>query len=265
MPALGTPLYMDFEGELPDPDWIVEGLVERGQLTVLAAAPGVGKSFVCLDLALAVVQGRPFLGRETHGARVLYIDGENMPRHVHWRLGGLGMTNVDREQLRIFVRAGIRIGEGVWVDRVRQEIHDFQPDLIVLDTATSVLAVTNPNDNAEVGGLMTLLRSLCGAVALVLLHHERKPAADGRRGDGGAAMAGAVQWQAQADQHLSLVKMGKVRKQTLATGLFKRQYSVALEFPKNREGEDGEIPVEIVSEHHANGKPIRTAVRVALV
>lgn len=260
---LGRPIFFDFDHELPDADWIVENLIERGQLTVLAAAPGVGKSFFCLELALAIVQGRPFIGLKTSGSRVLYVDGENMARHVIWRLGGLGMANADREHLRMFVRQGVRIGEGDWLARTQRELAEYKPDLLILDTATSVLAVADPNNNAEVGHLMAMLRGLCENVAILLLHHERKPAADGKRGGAGAAMAGAVQWQAQADQHLSLSKLGPVRKIPADSGNFVRRYQIALEFPKNREGEDGSTPIEIVSEHRPDGKPVRTSVRLA--
>jgi len=258
---IGKPLYLDFSGEPPNPDWIVEGLFERGTLTVIAAAPSAGKSFVMASLAVAAIQGKPWLGRPTHGRRVLYIDNENHPRIVRWRLQGLGMVNEDRGNLRYFLREGVRIGEGPWLEKVKAEIDEYRPDLMVLDTATSTLAVKSGNDNSEVGAMMGLLRGLCeSGVAMVLLHHERKTSSENGRGQAGAAMLGAGQWQGQADQHLSLLKRGDVEKRDMADGGSRKRYRMKLEVPKNRDGDDSSLDLAIVSEHDPDGKPIKTRV-----
>jgi RecA-family ATPase len=224
----------------------------------MAAAPSAGKSFLCASLAVAVVRGGKWLGRHTHGQRVLYIDGENHPRITHWRLQGLGMANEDRAQLRYYLRQGVRIGEGSWLSRVEDEIAAFKPDLVVLDTATSTLAVKSGNDNSEVGNIMTQLRGLCGhELSLLLLHHERKPpAGDTGKRDAGAAILGGVQWQGQADSHLAVSKAGKVQKRIAQDGSVSKRYCMRLEVPKNREGEDGTEEWAIVTHHDTNGKPV---------
>lgn len=261
---LGKPLYFDFSGSPPEPDWVVEGLFERGTLTVVAAAPSAGKSFLCASLAVAVIRHQPWLERATNGNRVLYIDGENHPRITHWRLQGLGMTNEDRPLLRYYLRQGIRIGEGQWLAKVEAEIEQFKPDLVVLDTATSTLAVKSANDNSEVGAIMTQLRGLCGHdLALVLLHHERKPpAGDTGKRDAGAAILGGIQWQGQADSHLSVSKVGKVQKRRAPDGGITKRYCLRLDVPKNREGEDGSEEWAIVSHHDPDGKPIPGATSI---
>jgi RecA-family ATPase len=259
--VIGTPLHFDFSGEPPDPDWIVDGMLERGTLTVLSAAPSAGKSFLMASLAVAVVQGQPWLGRPTHGQRAVYVDGENLPRQVRWRFQGLGMRNEDREHLRYHLRSGVRIGEGNWLEKVTDEVEKFNPDLFILDTATSTLAIKSGNDNSEVGNIMTLLRGLCGDMALVLITHERKPAnGEAGRGDAGAAMLGGVQWQGQADSHIALSKQGKVEKKQLPNGGHRKKYRMLLEVPKNREGEDGTEELAIMSDHAPNGKPLKTRV-----
>ena len=49
---------------------IVDGLIPLG-LTILAGAPKSGKSWMMLDIALAVSSGRPFFGKETEQCGVL--------------------------------------------------------------------------------------------------------------------------------------------------------------------------------------------------
>jgi hypothetical protein len=90
--ALGTPagvarrarrfLSMAELDAMPDPEWLVRDYLVAGGLAVLSGEPGLGKSFVAVDLAMSVASGLPFLGKHaTKPGAVLYIAGE----------GGLGM------------------------------------------------------------------------------------------------------------------------------------------------------------------------------
>lgn len=108
--------------------------------------------------------------------------------------------------------------------------------------------------------MMSMLRGLCeSGLAMVLLTHERKTGSDGSR-DASSALLGAGQWQAQADSHLSLLKQGTVERQDLPDGSFRKRYRMKLELPKNRDGDDQSENLAILSEHEADGKPIRTKV-----
>lgn len=53
-------------------DFIVEGLLAPG-LYILGGSPKVGKSWLALQLCLAVCDGTSFLGRATHRSEVLYL------------------------------------------------------------------------------------------------------------------------------------------------------------------------------------------------
>lgn len=259
---LGKPLHFDFDANPPAPDWVIEGFLERGTLTVLSGASGAGKSFVAASMSVALIQGREWIKHGTNGKRrrVLYIDGENHPREMRWRYHALGMTNEDRERMRYFLRAGVQIGEGDWTNKIHKEIESYEPDLVCLDTAASVIAMKSGNDNTEVAKIMGEIRGLCDDCAVVLLNHERKQPPGTARDGGGSAMLGGVQWQAQADQHLSLYveRVGHVEQKRSGDTL-KRRYPMKLEMPKNRKGEGRMIDVVILSEHQLDGTPIRTA------
>ncbi len=49
---------------IPAPEWAVQNMIPAG-LSVLASPPKVGKSFLCLQLALSVATGQPFLEHRT--------------------------------------------------------------------------------------------------------------------------------------------------------------------------------------------------------
>src|SRR5262249_14489394 len=76
--------------DLPDPEWLVDGLVGESALAVLFGTPGVGKSFLALDLAMSVATGRPWLGQETKPGGVVYVYAEGTTGLKHrtqaWRL-----------------------------------------------------------------------------------------------------------------------------------------------------------------------------------
>jgi protein-S-isoprenylcysteine O-methyltransferase Ste14 len=58
--------------EVP-PDFLVDGLLVRGTVSVVVAKPKVGKSTFARGLALAVARGEPFLGRITRQGACIYL------------------------------------------------------------------------------------------------------------------------------------------------------------------------------------------------
>lgn len=76
-PQLLATLLADFD---PDDayDWLVPGLLEKGDRFILTAAPGFGKSTYLQQLALMFAAGlHPVRGEKMDPVRVLFIDPEN--------------------------------------------------------------------------------------------------------------------------------------------------------------------------------------------
>jgi hypothetical protein len=72
--------------ELPEPRWTVPGLLPEG-LSLLGGRPRQGKSWFCLDLAIAVASGGQALGRiPVASGDVLYLALEDTPRSLRSRL-----------------------------------------------------------------------------------------------------------------------------------------------------------------------------------
>jgi RecA-family ATPase len=260
--VLGRPLYFDFSGEPPEPDWLVDGLLERGTVTVLSADSGAGKSLLCKSMIVAMLQQRPWLGRSTHGQRAMVIDEENFRRVVHTRFRALGMTNDDRPNLRYFLRLGVQLGQDSWDRLVEEELKEFLPDVLIIDTASAATG-TDVMDNSSVARLYSgTLRPLADACAVILLHHERKPQQGGRR-HAGYAMMGARQWAGQADAHLALERLGDVESGWTDDGIECKRYPMKLEMPKSRDGMSVSENIVILSQHGTDGRPIRMRVQHA--
>lgn len=251
---LGVPLRFDFSGPPPDPDWLIEDFIERGTVVLLSADSGVGKSMVMMSAELAMIQGKPWLGHATHGQRVMVIDEENFKRVVHSRFHAMGMTNADRQNMRYFLRLGVSLGADDWTERVLEEIEDFKPDLLVIDTASAATAV-DVNDNSGVSKLFRdHIRPLADETAVVILHHERKQQS-GQQRRAAHDMMGARQWGGQADSHLACKKISeKPQTEPLQDGTLRKTFRVEMEMPKDRDGAAATQKLQIVSEHDPDDK-----------
>lgn len=81
-----------FTGEPPPREWLVSGIFPAGKPALLAAAGGIGKSFLLLDLARAVAGGalNCSLGMLARHGPAVYLTAEDDAIEVHSRLVGLG-------------------------------------------------------------------------------------------------------------------------------------------------------------------------------
>src|SRR6476659_364903 len=61
----------------PEVDWLVEPLLVRGYVTLLAGREGEGKSFLAQALSIAVASGGSAAGLVASRGKVLMIDAEN--------------------------------------------------------------------------------------------------------------------------------------------------------------------------------------------
>src|SRR5260370_40856195 len=69
--------------KLKPPTWLIEGIIPENGLIALFGQPGHGKTFIAIDMALAVATGRPWQGHKVQKGYVVYISAE----------GGAGLAN----------------------------------------------------------------------------------------------------------------------------------------------------------------------------
>lgn len=164
--------------ELPEVSWLLKGWIPRGWITLLAATPGVGKSYVALsliDLALKsqTVNGLPF---ETNGQQnALYVDAEGFLA-VHYQRGKRWDMPFDRlfamERPR---RKMIDLSDREIQDQLLDMIFDLRPFLVVVDSFSRVNK-RGENTIEKTLGVLSFLDELCSStgLALLLIHHLRK-------------------------------------------------------------------------------------------
>ena len=122
--------------QLPPEEWVVDGLIARGDRLILTGEEGVGKSVALRQIAVCAAAGiQPFTGDASPVRRVLYVDLENPNRIMIRSFASImGPLNL---QSRIPLRIA-RFPQGMDLTRtpdrltLRQLIVDNAPDLLVI-------------------------------------------------------------------------------------------------------------------------------------
>ncbi len=159
-----------------DLQWLVEGRLTACTYTVMGSKPGLGKSWLAYDLAIALTSGRPWLGhRVARPVRVLYLDAENGPELAARRLRQLGARSVDLEGRLLVSTEPLLLSTAEGVARLRATLERHRPELLVIDTLASH-APDAESDTESMAGFLVAVWSLARSYgcALLLLHHLRK-------------------------------------------------------------------------------------------
>ena len=200
--------------------WIIKGVLPKAGLGVVYGASGSGKSFVVLDMGMAIARGAPWRGRKVKPGRVAYIAAEGADgfrkrlaayaQHQNVDLADVPMTvlnaapNLLEKQDAVDVARGIKASGGA--------------DLIIVDTFAQTTPGANENAGEDVGkalGYCKRIHEVTGAMVL-LIHHSGKDATKGARGWSGL--------RAACDAEIEVVRGATSR---------------ALRLTKSKDGEDG--------------------------
>lgn len=165
----------------PEPRWAVPGIVCEG-VNFFAGPPKVGKSWMALNLGLAIAAGEPaFESIPVEGGPVLYLALEDTPRRLQSRM----RTVLDGRDAPPGLTLGITCppmpaGGDVYI----ADWLDAHPDarLVVIDVFAKVRGTPPPGMSAYDAdyAAMSRIKRIADyyGVAILLVHHVRKAAAE---------------------------------------------------------------------------------------
>lgn len=160
--------------DLPPPRQLVNGMLTAG-LCILAGAPKTGKSWLSLDLALAISGNNKALGAYgvEHGA-VLYLALEDTPYRLKTRLRSMRKPHPDDLH---FATTAPRLADG-GIDAINEFIERHpRTNTVIIDTLAKIsdAKITN-NVYDEDAAQGTILHALAHHhnIALIVVHHTRK-------------------------------------------------------------------------------------------
>jgi hypothetical protein len=180
----------------PPTKYVVPGIIPEG-MTLLVAAPKIGKSWMVLGLGVELSNGGNAFGVVPVGAPrpVLYLALEDGPQRLQNRLFRLNPPEISS---LLQFRTGIEHGQVIATIRDYMKEHDGQDPVVILDTLGKVMP---PAGNGSQYGhdytVLSALKATADAVpgsSLVIVHHTRKmdggdflDAVSGTQGIAGAA------------------------------------------------------------------------------
>ena len=151
--------------------FIVDGMIYPG-IHILSGDPKIGKSWMMMDMCLAVAKGEKFLGRKTERGQVVYMALEDTFISLQSRMYEL--TDEPSENLAFTLLAN-SIGGGLEEDL--RECKKMFPDLkmVVIDTLQKIRNNIDTKYGADYQEL-SVLKNIADqlGIAIVLVHHNRK-------------------------------------------------------------------------------------------
>ena len=165
----------------PPVSYCVPDLIPEG-LTIIAGKPKIGKSWLALDVCIAVAAGRFCLGeRKPVQGDTLYAAMEDNPRRLQRRIDRLlSPVSAQWPERLTLTNSWRRLDKG-GVDDIGQWIEDTPAArLIVLDTLAGVKPIRTQQGYMEDYESLTALHRLANerGVSIIVLHHTRKMEAE---------------------------------------------------------------------------------------
>jgi len=191
--------------------WLVTDLWLETAVGILGGEPKSFKSFLALDLAVAVASGTACLRHfpVPHPGRVLLYAAEDALHIVRARLEGIcAAAAVSLQTLDVQVITAPTLRLDLPADRIRLQhtVEHLKPRLLLLDPFVRLHRI-DENACGEVAPLLAYLRELQRRhhLAVLLVHHAKKAASHVRAGQ---ALRGSSEFHAWGDSNLYLRRLG---------------------------------------------------------
>jgi len=184
----------------PQEEWLVDRILPEEAITILSGPPASYKTWVLLDIAIAVSSHKPLFGKfKTSQAGVLIIDEENNPRILQKRLFMLQAT----ADLPIYFSnsPGFKLNDEN-VDLAILNCQAYGIKLVIIDSLVRIHA-SDENSAGDMAAVFDhLKRFTVKGITVLVTHHNRKPGAN--RSYTGSEMRGSSDILAAVDSHLAL-------------------------------------------------------------
>ena len=226
--------FGDVQPSLTD-HYLIKDVLGQGAMSVVYGPSNSGKTFFVLDMMYHLAAGKPWRGRRTEAAAVLYLAAEG-GRGIANRVAAL-RSRTDAADVALALRRG-------GLDLLRSEadlqavydfcaeIHDRYPDrprVIVIDTLSRVMAGGDENGPADMTQFIKnvdLIRERTGA-HICIVHHSGKDTARGARGHSSLRAATDTEIEIEEPAEDSPARMAKDTKQRDYTS--HKEFAFALE------------------------------------
>lgn len=212
----------EFMAGFVPPDYVLDGIIQRGRLYALTSPTGHGKTAVALYQGCMIAAGRNIGSVEVTQGAVIFLAGEN-PDDLRTRLfAACQVYGLKAETLPLYVLPATfpitdEVGEAL---KAEIDALCLNPVLIVVDTAAAFFPGDNDNDNVQMGNYARTLRTLttCHGRPAVLTpaHPVKNPDRDNLLPRGGGAFLNEIDgnltlWASIMGEVTAMHWQGKIR------------------------------------------------------
>ena len=171
--------YKDNPPQLPEE--LIEGILRRGHKMLISGSSKAGKSFLLMELCIAIAEGRPWLGFNCRKGRVLYVNLEIDPASAINRFlkiyEALGLPMKHSDDIVIWNLRGHAVPLDQLVPKLIRRVRDQHLDAIVLDPIYKVIT-GDENNASEMGAFCNQFDKICTETgcSTIYCHHHSKGA-----------------------------------------------------------------------------------------
>ena len=206
----------------PPPEFVWDGYIPRGVVTMLGAHGGTGKSTIALMLAVCAALGRPLFGAEVEPCKVLFLSLEDsgaIARHrlanicKLWSIDPLSLVDrlhiVDGTEYPELFSAESR-GAGLLTDTYKEMSAIVQAEgigLVIVDNASDAYG----GDEIQRRQVRAFIRALAMVIkptnaGCLLLAHVDKNTSRARNAEGGEGYSGSTAWHNSVRSRLFITR-----------------------------------------------------------
>jgi hypothetical protein len=190
--------------ELPEPEWIIPGVLTRYAYAVLRGRDHSYKTFIALSWAASIATGRPWIGKPVKQGRVLYVAGEGAnglsTRLSAWEYAWHDRQRIDEHAFTTRDQAVNLFAAGADLDELVDKIEREGYALVVIDTLNKCSGgadVNGPQANAILHSIERIKRATADGSVLVLAHTGKSD--EDVRGWSALEDDADIVWHAKAD------------------------------------------------------------------
>lgn len=179
----GAVTWREMDAAGPEHRWLVDGLITEGELSMMAGASQSGKSFLAIDMAMAVARGKKWFDREVEHGGVVYQAGEGALGVRRRRIPAYRTAHgvsVEEDLPFVLLPAKVNLWDGdAETDALIAEIQHWATTfsvplrLVVIDTLAKAMTGGDEISGRDVGMVLERcerIRRATGA-AVMLVHH----------------------------------------------------------------------------------------------
>ena len=172
-------VYKDAPPQLPEE--LIGGILRRGHKMLISGSSKAGKSFLLMELCVALAEGRPWLGFPCKKGRVLYVNLEIDPASAVNRFlkiyEALGIPPKNMDSIVLWNLRGHAVPLDQLVPKLIRRVRDRHFDAIIIDPIYKVIT-GDENNASEMGAFCNQFDKICTATgcSAIYCHHHSKGA-----------------------------------------------------------------------------------------